>query len=313
VTDPTYRPRRGKDGVPAPDKPSYTQRLRTMMAPDAAPAPVAPSVRPTGSTGAAGAEEAAVPVIGASPTGAAVTGDATPWAPASGWSLPEIAYVLLATIVVSVMQGILLRSDSILGVPVDQQLLVRGSVVTIYYLVLLAFVWWLAARRARPIAEAVGLRRIAWLRTLLAVVGYLLVVWVGIVAYAMILRIANVRVPGSGGDITTFFGLSTTGILVTILVAGVFGPFVEEVVFRGVVYSGLADVMPSWVAMIASATLFSVLHFNVYLALPAFIVGIALALIYKRRGSLWAAVMLHAAYNITLIVWAYALSPYLPK
>jgi membrane protease YdiL (CAAX protease family) len=309
--EPAYRPRRGKDGEPAgPDKPSYTQRMRTMMTPDAMPAAVAPAVRPNATPGAA--EEAAVSTGGGAPRADAAA-EPKAWAPASGWSLPEIAWVLLATIAVSVMQGVLLKSDAILGVPVDEQLLVRGAVVAVYYLVLLAFVWWLAARRSRPIAEAVGLRRFDWPRTLLAVAGYLVAVWATIIAYAMLLRLAEVRINGSGTDVTTFFGLSTMGILVTILIAGVFGPFVEEVVFRGVVYSGLADIMPGGVAVFASASLFALLHFNAYLTLPAFIVGVGLALIYKRRGSLWASVMLHAAYNVSLIVFAYALQPYLPK
>jgi len=54
-------------------------------------------------------------------------------------------------------------------------------------------------------------------------------------------------------------------------------------------------------------------HFNAYLAVPAFTVGVALALIYKRQGSLWPAVALHSVYNITSIVAAYVLQRYLGR
>ena len=261
-----------------------------------------------------GGAPSAVPSAAATSAAAAQAG--APAAPAwrrSGWTLPELAYVLLATIAVSIIEGVLLKSQAVHGLPMDEQLLVRGVVVIVYYVILLSFVWWLAARRERPFAAAVGLRGFQWGPALLAIVGYLIAVRGLSVLYAIVLRVANVRVPGSDIDITSFFGLSTVGILVTVLIAGVFGPFVEEVVFRGVVFGGLADIMPAWAAIVASALLFAVLHFNAYLTVPAFLVGVALALIYRRQGSLWPAVMLHAAYNITSIVSAYALQHYLMK
>ncbi len=307
--EPTYRPRRGKDGEAAPKLP-YSQRLREMMHPDpdrapgsapGSPADAPPSVQ----TSAAVVEPAGqIPVIGSQVASA--------WKPASGWSLPEIATVLLATVFVSVIEGVLLRSQAVQALAVDAQLLVRGSVVIVYYVILLALVWWLAARRGRSFAAAVGLRSFETRGSLLAVLGYLVIVRLASIAYAVALYVANVRVPGSEVDLTKLFGLSTTGLLVTILIAGAFGPFVEEIVFRAVAYGGFSDLMPDWLAVLLSAILFGVLHFSPYLFVPAVFVGIALAMIYRRSGSLWPAIILHSAYNLSSILLAYSL-PYFIK
>ncbi len=307
--EPSYRPKRGKDGEEAPAKPPASERLRRMMRPEPEPASPGPAPAPSAGVAAIPAtQEAAVPAGPAPASAPAITA----WRPASGWSLPEIGAVLGATVLVSVVEGVLLRSQTVTSLPVDDQLIVRGSVVIVYYVILLALVWWLAARRARPFAPAVGLRSFEVGRSVLAVVGYLVAVRAATVGYAVVLYLLNVRIPGSETDLTRLFGLSATGLLVTVLIAGAFGPFVEEIVFRGVVYGGLADLMPDWLAVLVSAVLFGALHFSLYLFVPAVFVGIALALIYRRSGSLWPAIMLHAAYNLTSIVLAYSL-PYFVK
>ncbi|MCA8972556.1 MAG: CPBP family intramembrane metalloprotease [Planctomycetes bacterium] len=100
------------------------------------------------------------------------------------------------------------------------------------------------------------------------------------------------------------FGPSTTlpgeGGLVLVLVAVLAAPIVEELLFRGVIYRGLARSMRPSRAAIWSALLFAVMH-----PLPSwpilFLVGIALAATYERSRWLPASMLLHAAYNATVL------------
>jgi hypothetical protein len=227
------------------------------------------------------------------------------WAPASGWLLWELGAVIAATLLLSLVEGLLVRAQVVTALPMSTQLIVRGTVVLIYYAILFALVWWLAARRQRPLALAVGLRPADWGVSGLRVIVYLVIVRAAGFVYAALLYFLQVHVPGQATDLTKFFGAGLTGIAMTVVIAGFIGPLVEEMVFRGVVFGALSDLLPGWVAVVASALIFATLHFNAYLFIPAFIVGIALALIYARSGSLWPAVVLHSLYNLTSIALAY--------
>jgi membrane protease YdiL (CAAX protease family) len=82
------------------------------------------------------------------------------------------------------------------------------------------------------------------------------------------------------------------GVFVTIL-----APLAEEMVFRGFVYTGLRRVAGPGRAAVASAVLFALIHGSPYASLPLFGLGLALAFLYERNGSLTAPVALHGAFN----------------
>jgi membrane protease YdiL (CAAX protease family) len=313
VTDPTYRPRRGAEGD-AGKRPPLSQRARDMMKSPAEPgSTAAPDLPAPGyvppSTAAPGGEPAELQDTVGSPRREDDPPDpasaAPMWAPASGWLLWELGAVVAATVLVTIIEAVLLGSDVVHALPMSDQLVVRGSVLLIYYGILFAFVWWLAARRHRPLAQAVGLRPADWRTSGPRVILYLIAVRAAGYVYAALLYFLQIHVPGQGSDLTKYFGGGLAGIAMTVVIAGLLGPLVEEVVFRGVVFGALSDLLPGWAAIVLSALIFAALHFNMYLFVPAFIVGVALALIYARSGSLWPAVVLHSLYNLTSIVLAY--------
>lgn len=77
----------------------------------------------------------------------------------------------------------------------------------------------------------------------------------------------------------------------------VLAPIAEEVFFRGVVYNAiLREAGPRW-ALFGSAALFGVIHLSLVAALPLFLLGIALAVVYARTRSLLAAIVMHATVN----------------
>lgn len=94
-----------------------------------------------------------------------------------------------------------------------------------------------------------------------------------------------------GAPLIQYIGL---GLLVVVI-----GPFFEELMFRGWIYGGLAKRWGHTAAMVISAALFAVIHGDAP-ALPAlFVLGLIFAWVYRRSGSLWASILVHAMWNAT--------------
>jgi membrane protease YdiL (CAAX protease family) len=82
-------------------------------------------------------------------------------------------------------------------------------------------------------------------------------------------------------------------------------PFGEETFFRGLLFTGLAQRVPIWLAAAISAMLFSFAHFEKFQVLPIFVVGLGLAFVYYRTKSLWCSMLSHATFNGISLVAAY--------
>lgn len=91
------------------------------------------------------------------------------------------------------------------------------------------------------------------------------------------------------------------GVVATVVAA----PVGEEIFFRGFLYGSLRGRFGFWVSGSISAVVFGVFHGDPVLAVMMFFVGLALAYLYERRGSLAAPIAAHAVFNVigyTLIV-----------
>ena len=98
----------------------------------------------------------------------------------------------------------------------------------------------------------------------------------------------------------------------TLLIVIFLAPFVEEVLFRGLVFGNLRGKSPA-VAYILSCLLFALLHvwqfavvqqdITYFLLMVQYLVpGIILAWVYDRTGTLWTSIGLHTVVN-ALSVW----------
>ncbi len=92
-------------------------------------------------------------------------------------------------------------------------------------------------------------------------------------------------------------GFSWTSLLITLAFVGAIVPFAEELFFRGLVYGWLRRRMAVWLAASVSGLGFALLH-GIWWLIPALVLlGIVLALIYERSGSIWTAVITHGLFN----------------
>ncbi len=76
----------------------------------------------------------------------------------------------------------------------------------------------------------------------------------------------------------------------------VFAPWIEEFIFRGLLFTRWARKFGLRTGVFASAAIFGALHFTTS-PFTAFLIGVALAVLYARTGSLWVPIAAHATNN----------------
>jgi membrane protease YdiL (CAAX protease family) len=97
-------------------------------------------------------------------------------------------------------------------------------------------------------------------------------------------------------------GSLAAGFVFTALIAA---PLFEELVFRGFAFNALLRYLPLWPAVLLSGALFALAHWlpgNLGALGPLAGVGMVLAAIYYRSGSLVAAMLAHACFNTLTVV-----------
>lgn len=104
------------------------------------------------------------------------------------------------------------------------------------------------------------------------------------------------RIEGLPDD---FASLSTVGLFLAFALSPGLS---EELFFRGAVLSGLRRDLPAWKSIAWQALLFGAVHASIYRFLPTAVLGALLAAITLRSRSLVPAVLLHVAYNGTLVL-----------
>lgn len=85
----------------------------------------------------------------------------------------------------------------------------------------------------------------------------------------------------------------------------ILGPFMEELLFRGLIYNRLKKVNDTSIAAYVSAIIFGVYHLNLVQGIYTFIIGILLVFVYEKYNSLWAPYMLHMAANAMAVIINY--------
>lgn len=84
---------------------------------------------------------------------------------------------------------------------------------------------------------------------------------------------------------------------VMLFMMGIFGPFSEEFVFRGIIFRGYKNSGPVFWSVFWSALLFGLMHLNFNQAAYAIALGIMFALLVEATGSLWSSVIAHMVFN----------------
>ena len=128
----------------------------------------------------------------------------------------------------------------------------------------------------------------------------LLTVAVGIFLNILISNtpLADLSVGYQEANSTLFSG----GLFIKIAANALLIPILEEVVYRGIVCGQLLLWYGKWKAVLISAFLFGIMHFNVVQFLYGFVMGLALGNIYVRYRRLWIPMAAHGLVNLVVIL-----------
>ena len=78
----------------------------------------------------------------------------------------------------------------------------------------------------------------------------------------------------------------------------IMAPLVEELTFRGFMYTRLKQGMPKWIAVILTSLVFGIVHGTLIWAIYTFVFSLALIYIFERTKSIWACILFHMSFNL---------------
>lgn len=164
--------------------------------------------------------------------------------------------------------------------------------------------WLIRSRHDRPLSD-IGLMGSGWksaART--GVVAYVAILPALILALLFAAATAKFfsYEPMPQTVVQVYLGESAGGPLLffTFFVA-VAGPIVEEMLFRGFAYKALRTRLGVPWAIVLSSLLFTMLHVNLLASIPIFLLGVFLAYLYEKTGSLVAPITAHVTHNLIMV------------
>ena len=96
--------------------------------------------------------------------------------------------------------------------------------------------------------------------------------------------------------------LYSASLPVQLIALGILVPVCEELVFRGLIYKRLRESSAFVPAMLYSAFIFGLLHANMIQMIYSFLLGMVLAWMYEKYGSVLAPIVAHMVMNILSVL-----------
>ena len=156
--------------------------------------------------------------------------------------------------------------------------------------------WLFSLRRAVGGLRAWGFRK--------PTVAYFWTIPTAIIAVYAVSYFHDLVVHPKQQEIVDQFPHTAGGLVLFVVLAVVMAPLFEEVFFRGFLFRGFANSWGWGWGAVASAAIFGLAHLQLDVFVPLFALGIGLAWVYHRTGSLWTSISLHALFNgISVLAW----------
>lgn len=103
----------------------------------------------------------------------------------------------------------------------------------------------------------------------------------------------------------------TSPMYIQILAAVIIAPFIEEILFRGLIHDRFAKALPFPVAALISSLIFGSVHGGVIAMLVAFVLGLFLSYLYSRFNSILVPMAFHAGFNAVSYLMDFITDPVL--
>lgn len=178
-------------------------------------------------------------------------------------------------------------------------------VASLLFYGLIALFVFLFLRLRRTLFSVIGLVRPRWRDIAYAAMGFVAY----FVAYIIIIQIVRALAPGINFDQKQEIGFSTSSaggsLLFVFASLVVLPPIMEEVLTRGVLYTGLRTKLPVVAAAIITSVMFAAAHLQAgsgngllwVAAVDTFTLSLVLVYLREKTGSLWPSMGLHGLKN----------------
>ena len=120
------------------------------------------------------------------------------------------------------------------------------------------------------------------------------VVWIGIFGE-----------PSTDTDLGTDWESSSIDIAFLFLSVAIVTPIAEELLFRGYILDSIKRMHGDWPAIIGSALLFALVHFNLFGMVPIIMAGVIYGWLRIKTGSLLPSIACHMMWNLMVLVLTY--------
>ena len=120
------------------------------------------------------------------------------------------------------------------------------------------------------------------------------VVWIGIFGE-----------PSTNTDLGTDWESSSIDIAFLFLSVAIVTPIAEELLFRGYILDSIKRMHGDWPAIIGSALLFALVHFNLFGMVPIIMAGVIYGWLRIKTGSLLPSIACHMMWNLMVLVLTY--------
>jgi uncharacterized protein len=90
----------------------------------------------------------------------------------------------------------------------------------------------------------------------------------------------------------------------TVIMVCILAPFLEEMLFRGIILRSFIKQYSTRNAILLSSLLFGAAHLNIYQFVGAACTGLVLGWLYVRTHSIWPCIILHAFYNTSCVLFS---------
>lgn len=106
-------------------------------------------------------------------------------------------------------------------------------------------------------------------------------------------------------NFTNLFDDSGVNIIVSLICAGIIGPILEELIFRGIVYNRLKEITNIKKSKIITGLMFGIFHGNIIQFIYAFLFNIVLTKSYDKDNNILNPIIIHVSANsiVTLMLF----------
>lgn len=231
-----------------------------------------------------------------------------PRAPAVPWQIRDLIWasslILVAIVAINVAYLLASRAFHSLARP-------SGEALTFFVLaqdsIMLVALWLFSLARYHVGWDTLGWRRFD-VRAALKLGAQLFALAYAIrFCYAAFMLALGVKLTPQ--DVVARLDTTGMGALLTFFAVAMFAPVVEELFFRGFIYGGLRGRIgaTNLGATIVSALIFTALHFTLDQFISILVLGLFLAWLYEKTGSLIPGIVFHGVNNAIALVALYML------